>query len=100
MSTIAELSLFPLDKGESLSPYVARVVKVIQDSGLSYHLGPMGTAIEGDWEDVMSTVHQCMDVMRSDSNRVYMVLTVDSRKEGEDRLNKKVESIRIKISNP
>ena len=35
MSVIVEFSIFPIDKGESLSPYVARALKIIQDSGLS-----------------------------------------------------------------
>lgn len=37
MSAIVELSIFPLNKtGESLSPYVARVLAVIEASGLPY----------------------------------------------------------------
>ena len=35
MSTIVEFSIFPLDKGESLSPYVARALKLIKDCGVS-----------------------------------------------------------------
>jgi hypothetical protein len=38
MSVIIEFSIFPMDKGESLSPYVARALKMIQDSGLPYEL--------------------------------------------------------------
>ena len=36
MSVIVEFSIFPLDKGESLSPYVARALNKIQESGLPY----------------------------------------------------------------
>jgi uncharacterized protein YqgV (UPF0045/DUF77 family) len=44
MSVIVEFSIFPMDKGESLSAYVARALKIIQDSGLPYELrkGPSG----------------------------------------------------------
>jgi hypothetical protein len=38
MSVIVEFSIFPMDKGESLSPYVARAFNLIQESGLSYEL--------------------------------------------------------------
>ena len=53
MSTLAELSIFPLDKGISVSTYVAKMLKIIQNSGLEYELGPMGTCIEGEWEEIM-----------------------------------------------
>ena len=38
----------PLDKGESLSQYVARSLDIIDKSGLPYQLTPMGTIIEGE----------------------------------------------------
>ena len=47
MSTIVEFSIFPMDKGESLSPYVARALKLIQDSGLPYELNPMAPVWKG-----------------------------------------------------
>jgi uncharacterized protein YqgV (UPF0045/DUF77 family) len=36
MSVIVEFSIFPMDKGESLSKEVARVLQIIKDSGLPY----------------------------------------------------------------
>ena len=46
MGLLINFSIFPVDRDESLSPYVARAVKIIKDSGLPYKLGPMGTSIE------------------------------------------------------
>lgn len=93
MSALAELSIFPIDRGESVSPYVARAISIIEASGLDYQLGPMGTCIEGEWEDVNRVVRECMDALAADSNRVYMVLTVDYRKGRGDRMKGKIESI-------
>ena len=59
MSVIVEFSIFPMDKGESLSPYVARALNVIQESGLAYELNPMGTCVEGEWSEVMALVDRC-----------------------------------------
>ena len=53
--------MFPLDKGESVSPYVARLVRVIRESGLPHKLGPMGTSIEGEWHQVMAVVTHCFE---------------------------------------
>lgn len=47
MSVVIDFSIFPVDKGASVSPYVARVVQVIRDSCLPYQVTPMGTCIEG-----------------------------------------------------
>jgi len=59
MSAIIELSLFPMDKGLSLSRFVARAVAVVRQSGLAYQLTPMGTCIEGEWEEVLQVVDAC-----------------------------------------
>ena len=53
MSVLLEFSMTPLDKGESISPYVSRSLDIIDKSGVDYRLNPMGTVLEGDWEQVM-----------------------------------------------
>ncbi|MDH4201212.1 MAG: MTH1187 family thiamine-binding protein, partial [Spirochaetia bacterium] len=63
MSVLLEFSMFPTDKGESKSEYVARSIQIIQDSKLPYKMGAMGTTIEGEWDEVMAVVKQCFDEM-------------------------------------
>jgi len=46
MSVLIEFSIFPTDKGESKSKYVARVIKMIKESGVTYQFTPMSTIIE------------------------------------------------------
>ena len=54
MSFLAFVSMTPLGKGESVSKYVAKVVEVIDTSGLNYTMSPMGTIVEGEtWDEVM-----------------------------------------------
>ena len=36
-----------------------RVVGLIKNSGLPYTFGPMGTAIEGEWSEVMELLTRC-----------------------------------------
>ena len=76
MSTIIDFSIVPMDKGESISPYVARAVGIIRKSGLAHRFGPMGTSIEGEWPDVMGVVEQCFEALKEDCNRVYMTIKV------------------------
>ncbi len=97
MSVLLEFSIFPVDKGVSVSPYVARVLTVIRDSGLPYELGPMGTTIEGEWEEVMAVMTRCFEELRRDSERIYLSSKVDYRRGPSGRLTGKVKSVREKM---
>lgn len=97
MSVIAELSIFPMDKGVSMSPFVARVVSVIKQSTLSYEFGPMGTTIEGEWDEVMHVVSECYKELEKDCDRIYMTLKVDARKGRQNGLTGKTNSVTAKL---
>lgn len=93
MSVMAELCIFPLGEGKSVGAYVARAVQVIQNSGLKYAMGSMGTTIEGEWDEVMATVSQCYKVMETEYDRIYMVLKVDARKGRTDGITGKIDTL-------
>lgn len=93
---LLEFSMFPTDKGESVSKYVVRSLEIIHDSGLPYKLGPMGTCLEGDIDQVLGVVRQCFERMSQDSNRIACNLKMDWRKGKTGRLKTKVESIQDK----
>lgn len=99
MSVIIDFSIYPMDKSGSLSPYVARAIDIIKASGLAYQLGPMGTSIEGEWDDVMSVVNQCYKALEADSERVFINMKVDSRKGRSGGLSDKVASVMEKTTN-
>ncbi|TFH38682.1 MAG: MTH1187 family thiamine-binding protein [Chrysiogenales bacterium] len=94
MSAIADLAIFPLDRGESVSSYVAEAVSIIKSSGLDHEIGPMGTCFEGEWDEVVGVAKECMDAMNNECSRVYMVLKVDYRKGMDNRMKGKLESIK------
>lgn len=97
MSVLVDLSIFPLDKGDSLSAYVARALKIIKDSGLPYKIGPMGTSVEGEWDEVMGVVNNCFQELKKDCDRVHLVLKLDYRKGPSGRLENKVKSVEEKL---
>ncbi|MGM0424508.1 MAG: MTH1187 family thiamine-binding protein [Thermodesulfobacteriota bacterium] len=97
MTTLAELSIFPLDKGVSLGPYVARVLEVIKRSGLEYQLGPMGTCLQGDFAEVMQTVQECYQELEKDCQRIYLTLKMDCRQDSKDPLRSKVRSVEERL---
>ncbi|WP_419785010.1 MTH1187 family thiamine-binding protein [Pseudodesulfovibrio sp.] len=94
MSVIVDLSIFPLDKGGSgLGRYVARTEAVLEKSGLDYKLGPMGTAIEGEWDEVMQAVSECYHALEPDCDRIYVTIKADSRKGRSNGLTGKLASV-------
>jgi uncharacterized protein (TIGR00106 family) len=97
MSVLIHFSIFPTDKGTSVSPYVARSVRIIRESGLPYKLGPMSTAIEGEWEEVMGVVERCFAELRKDCDRIYMTLQMDYRKGAVNRIEGKIKSVEEKL---
>ena len=93
------LSIFPTDKGESVSRYVSKVVKLIKESGLPYKLTPMATIIETeDINEVFRIMDRAYQLLQEEGcNRIYTVMTVDYRKGRSNRMEQKVRSVEEKI---
>lgn len=90
---LAEFSIWPMDKGESVGVYVARCLDIVDRSGLPYKLGPLGTCIEGEWTEVMAVIQQCQEALAKDCNRVTCTVKMDWRKGHAGRLQSKVVSV-------
>ena len=90
---LLEFSMSPLGKGESVGRYVARSLDIIDRSGVPYRLNPMGTVIEGDWDQVLGLVTRCFKAMKKDCNRISVSMKVDYRKGHRGRLNGKIASV-------
>ena len=90
---LLEFSIVPLGKGESVSQYVARSLQIIDESGLDYRLGSMGTTIEGELDEVLAVMKQCMEAMAADCDRITCSAKFDYRKGGGGRLDAKVARV-------
>ena len=95
---LAELAMFPTDKGESKSKYVSQVVECIAKSGLEYNLTPMGTIIEGEWDEVMQVITACFKILEQQCNRVYSTIKIDYRKCEDSRMTSKVNKVQSLIN--
>jgi uncharacterized protein (TIGR00106 family) len=94
---LVEFSMTPLDKGDSVSAYVARSLDIVDRSGLPYQLTPMGTIIEGEWPEVMAVVTACFETMRADCARVSTQIRIDYRAGPGGRLKSKVDSVQKQL---
>jgi len=94
---LAEFSIWPMDKGESVSTYVARCLDIVDRSGLPYKLGPLGTCIEGEWPEVMAVIQKCQEALAVDCNRITCTVKLDWRKGQSGRLDSKVAAVERKL---
>jgi len=90
---LLEFSMAPHGHGESVSAYVARILDVIDKSGVPYQLTPMGTILEGEWEQVMAVVTACFKALQTDCQRIGMNLKVDYRAGPGGRLHSKTARV-------
>jgi uncharacterized protein (TIGR00106 family) len=90
---LAEFSLTPLDKGPSVSRWVSRSIDLIDRSALPYRLGPMGTCVEGEWDDVLAVLKACFERMAEDCDRISVSFKGDWRRGAAGRLTAKVEKV-------
>ena len=100
---LAEFEIIPIGGGSpSLSGLLVDVAKLIDQSGLDYRVGPMGTVVEGDWDRLMQLAKQCHQAALASSNRVLTTIRIDDRKDkpGNGRIVQKVQSLEAKVGRP
>jgi len=94
---LLEFSMYPLGRGESVGRYVARSLKIVDQSGLDYRLHAMGTLLEGEWDDCFRVVKACFEKMKKDCGRVEVVLKLDYRAGRRGALAGKVKSVEKRL---
>lgn len=94
--TLMEFSIIPLDKGSSFSQYLVPVLERIDASGLPYRLNPMGTVVEGEWEDLLALLTACFRTLEKDSGRISVSVKFDHRKGVSNALDDKIKSMETK----
>ena len=78
---IAQLSVYPIGEGTSLSRFVKKGVAIIEQSGYTYEVGGMSTAIEvPDLDALFELVKQVHAAhVAEGASRVIIDLKVDDR---------------------
>lgn len=80
-------------EGSSVSKEVAKIIDVIDKSGVPYQLTPMGTIIEASsMKEALSIIELAYEQLEG-CERVYSSLKFDIRKNTTNRLKTKIESV-------
>lgn len=99
MSVVLEFSVFPLDRGVSVSEEVSQVIEMIHNSGIDYQLTAMGTLIEtSNLAEALAIVEKATQLIHSTGcQRVYAAVKIDSRPTREHGLQGKIRSIQDRL---
>ena len=73
---LVEFSIVPVGVGSSIGDQLAEVLKIVDASGLPYKVNPMGTVIEGQWDEVMRLIKKCHNTVmkrgeKGDNDSIY-----------------------------
>lgn len=90
---IASFSIVPIGAGEELKGHIAKIVDLVDKSGLPYKVGAMQTTIEGDTQQVMALIMRCHSLMLERAPRVLTHIAIDDRRGAEGRLEGKVADV-------
>src|SRR3954471_17478203 len=94
---IAAFSITPLGTGDSVSSSVADAVRLVRSSGLPNETNAMFTNVEGEWDEVMALIKQCVDTVSERAPRVSVVIKIDHRPGVDDALTSKVEAVEKRL---
>jgi len=94
---LAEFSIIPIGIGSSIGDQLAEIFKIVDASGLPYKVNPMGTVVEGEWDEIMKLIKQCHKIVMKTGERVVTTISIDDRKEKSNRIEEKVKSIERRI---
>jgi len=93
----ADLTVIALGRADtSASRYIAEIQRRLErQDRVRYRLHAMGTSLEGTTEDILAVVAELHAVpFELGIPRVYSVLKLDERRDREQTLEDKVESVR------
>jgi len=90
---LASFSVVPIGVGEELKEHIAKVLDIIDTSGLPYKLGAMQTTVEGEPDAVMALIMKCHGLLLEAAPRVLTHIAIDDRKGATGRLEGKVQDV-------
>jgi len=53
---LVEFSVTPIGYSSSIGDQIAKVLKIVDASRLPYKINPMGTIVEGRWDEIMKLI--------------------------------------------
>lgn len=92
---IVELTVVPIGTGEtSVSSYVKAAIKIIEETDLEYQVNSMGTCVQGEWDEIFSTLKAVHDELaKMGCNRIVTTVKIDDRRDKFGTMDAKIAAI-------
>lgn len=94
--TLMKFPMLPLDKGAGFSRYVAKILTLVDESGLDYRMNSMGTVVKGEWDDLLTLLTRCFRGLEKESDRISLQVKFDYRKGVSGALESKIRRVEEK----
>jgi uncharacterized protein (TIGR00106 family) len=94
---LAELSIIPVGGNTHSSAELAKVLKLVEESGLPYQFTPSSTCIEGNWDQIMELIHRCHERARKGSSHVVTFIKIEEDEGERNKLAGNVASVEEKL---
>lgn len=93
---VVEFSITPIGVEPHISEVVAKCTRIVRDSGLENELHAMGTIVEGDLDECLRVIRQCVDAVLADAPRASTSVRIDCG-DGRSGLADRVRSVEDKL---
>ncbi len=92
---LSQLSVYPVGEGTSLGRFVKKGIQVIKESGYTYSVGGLSTAIETpDLDSLFELIKKIRQAhLDEGAQRVIVDLKIDDRHDKDATLNSKISSV-------
>jgi uncharacterized protein (TIGR00106 family) len=96
---IVEVSVVPVGTGEtSVSSYVRAAVKIIEETDLEYEINSMGTCVQGEWDEIFSTLKAVHDELaKMGCNRIVTTVKIDDRRDKFATMDAKIAAVEDEV---
>ena len=94
MKIIAEFKLIPIGIGPSFSDVIVVCEKILRTFPLKIDLHSEGTNLEGDYDEVMQAIKQCIEAVHTMGvPRLSANVSISSRHDKDETMQQKIETV-------
>lgn len=92
---LSQLSVYPVGEGTSLSRFVKKGIQVIKNSGYTYKVGGLSTAVETpDIDSLFELIKKIRQAhLDEGARRIVVDLKIDDRHDKNATINSKITSV-------
>jgi len=98
MKVLLDFCVVPIGVGVSVSEYIAACERVLKEAGLKHEMHMYGTNVEGEWDEVMTALKKCHEVVHQmGAPRISTTIRLGTRTDRNQTMVDKIKSVKEKL---